>query len=235
VEKQFRILVAIILFWGVSASAQFVPMIQTHTFQMEPYLKSSQGYAFFIYSNSFSGNETVTVHAPANALLPDIKAPSRVLNQYSSGQWFISDDDRELSATQGPLPEGIYTATIQTSTKSEAISFPYHANFLLPATDITINIKDSSIDVSWKADPSASTFWIFVFPVHTTNILKELIPVSSVMHVGSSYQFTPKSVPRGVYKIAIRSNRLWEGGVFWGVDSESWSISNDSFTVPGNF
>lgn len=209
----------------------YYPFVQTHAFQMEPYLKNCRGYAFFIYSAIFSGKEIVTVNSPKDALLPDTKTNDRVLNQYSTGQWYISDNERISSATSGPLTEGAYTFNIQNGAEISTISLNYSSSFLSPAKNISLKDLGASIEVSWNPDTKANSFWIFIFPSNTKNILQDLVAVSSVMHLGSHYTFQKASLGAGKYKLAIRSNQLWEDGPYWGFKSEAWAISDVEFTV----
>lgn len=211
--------------------AQFFPMIQTHTMEMEPYLKNCQGYAFFVSSPRFSGKEVVTVTAPENTLLPDIGTRGRVLTQYSGKQWYISDQERIVSAQGGSLAEGTYTISIQTETQTHIASVDYEKSFLSVPQNIHLKDLGSHIDLNWTSDPKSNTSWIFAFPVDTKDILNDLIAVSSVMHVGDSYRFEKSVLKPGIYKIAIRSNQLWEGGTFWGIQSEAWAISSQEFVV----
>lgn len=210
--------------------AQFFPMIQTHNMKMAPYLPDSQGYAFFISSSLFTGKEIVTVTAPKNTLLPDTGTNSRVLTQYSGSQWYISDKDRITSAQGGPLSEGDYTFTVQ-SEKTYEVVLNHKNAFLSVPQDIRISDLGPSVDVTWISDPRATTSWIFACPTDTKNILKDLIAISSVMHLGDSHSFEKNLLKPGKYKIAIRSNQFWEGGTFWGLQSEAWSISAQEFEV----
>ncbi len=220
-----------IFFWGSVMFAQFFPMIQTHSFEMEPFLKNTQGYAFFISSPMFSGKEVITVKAPADTLLPDINMKDRVLNQYSERRWHISDQDRVFSAQGGALPEGTYTFEIKTETEKYTLDFDYKKFFLKPAKNIFVNDLGSNVDITWQSDLNSNTAWPFVFPVSTKNILKDLIAVSSVMHIGNKHNFDKINLKPGRYKVAIRSNKLWERGTFWGFQSEAWAISSQEFIV----
>lgn len=198
---------------------------------MEPYLIKSRGYAFFISSEQFTGRESVTVTAPAPGILPDIGTASRVLNQYSGKQWYISDQERILSAQGGALQEGEYVFEIRSDSDISRVIVPYQSSFLDPSQNIQIQDSNLNVNLSWSADPRAHTFWIFVFPADTKNILRDLIAVSSVMHTGNHHQFLKSGLKPGRYKAAIRSNQLWEGGLFWGLQSEAWGISSDEFSV----
>lgn len=213
------------------SAAQFFPMIQTHTMKMEPYLRDSQGYAFFISSLTFSGKEIITITAPENSILPDIGTKSRVLTQYSGKQWYISDQDRIISAQGGPLPLGEYAFSINTEQKIYEVVLDYKSSFLSVPQNIRLNDLGLYIDLNWVSDPKANTSWIFAFPTDTKNLLTDLIAISSVMHVGDSYRFEKSVLKPGRYKVAIRTNQLWEGGTFWGLQSEAWSISSQEFEV----
>lgn len=213
--------------------AKTYPFVQTHTFQMEPYLKNVQGYALFIAADEFTGNESVTVKAPENLLFPDTKTNERVLNQYSGKQWYFSDKDRVISATNGPLPEGKYFFEIAiNSDPIETITLNYKNYFLPPVKDIEIQNNGRTITSVWNAPSTADTFWVFVFPSETKDILKDLTPMTSVMHRKNHVTFRCSDLKPGRYKIAIRANEFWEGGTFWGFKSESWAISAEEFTIP---
>jgi hypothetical protein len=225
------ILIGLFFCNSVARAQVYYPFIQTHTFQMEPYLKNCQGYAFFIYSAFFSGKEIITVNSPKDVLFPDTKTNSRALDQYSNGQWYLSDKERLSSATNGPLNEGTYFFNIQNGAEIATIPLNYLSSFLSPVKNISLSDLGASIDVNWNSDSKANSFWIFIFPSNTKNILQDLIAVSSVMHLGNHYTFQKLSLNPGKYKIAIRSNQFWEGGTYWGFKSEAWAISDAEFTI----
>lgn len=188
----------------VHARSHF-PFVQTHTFQMEPYLKNTQGYALFVVSSEFDGTEIIKVRTPNDVVFPDTQKSERTLSQFSNGMWFISDNERTASAMGGPLPNGVYEYSISNVKGTQTIAFPHSNFFLQLAKDIQIADMGNKFLFSWKAAPEADTFWVFVFPSATNNILNDLKSVSSVMHQPTWYSLIKSDLKSGTYKVAIRA------------------------------
>jgi len=217
---------------SLSAHAQYFPYIQTHKFELEPYVPRSHGYAAFIASSAFDGSEKVDFISMNGTLFPDIPSAKRTLTAFSSGNWYMVDQERITSATSGSLPDGKYRFEISRKDRPSIQIELNHTNFFLRAAD-SFQVFDHGelVEAHWQADPQANSFWVFVFPTDTKDILRDLIPVSSVLHLKTSLQMPKAHLPPGEYKFAVRSNRLWEGGTNWGIDAESWGASQTGFRV----
>ena len=211
---------------------EFYPFIQTHTFEVEPFLKRTQGYAPFIASLAFSGKEQVNVVAAAGKRFPDTDLSERRLDEFSNGKWFLSDSDRVASATSGPLERGKYLFRIEGLEGISSVEFDFHPQFLEPVNQVNLQDGDEVIKVSWVEPPGADNYWLFAIPANANRFIENLVPVTENLTKGHSAALKKAGLARGTYRIAIRANQMWRRPPFKGFISESWSLSSGEFNVP---
>lgn len=208
------------------------PFIQTHTFNVKPYLDHIQGYAPFIASSVFTGEEDVRLEAPRGFCFPDTGSTERRLNEFANGQWFFSSAERTLSATSGPLPIGKYHYKISSSNGHSIIEFDYIPYFLEPISKLNISDGDKVLNISWEEPANADNYWIFAIMDGADQFFKNLVPLSENMFVGNKLTPEKSNLKSGIYRIAVRANQMWTHKHFRGFVSESWKLSDDKFNVP---
>lgn len=210
----------------------FTPFIQTHTFNVGCYLPSSQGYAPFLVSSSFNGLEKITFRSldPGESGAPKI---SHRLNEYSSGKWYLSNEDRFRTATGGPLKPGRYQFVIQRDhDQPEEIIFRYDPYFIGCSNGIVFQRSTAGYRVEWVPPQEADSFWAFLLPTESKNFLEDLIPITRNQFTETSVALAPTQVSVGRYKCVVRTNRMWNHPAIAGFLSESWAISEQILDLP---
>lgn len=205
----------------------FTPFIQTHTFNVEPYLPITQGYAPFLVSTSFNGLEKVTFNSINEPAI------SYQLNEYSRGKWYLNDEERIRTATGRSLKAGEYEFIIDMSQgQRKKLIFRYEPSFIGCSDEITFQEFDTGCIVSWVPPQDADSFWVFFIPSESKNFFEDLIPITENQFKETQVNIDSSKIPSGYYKCVIRTNRAWKHSAINGFLSESWSISDLVIYVP---
>lgn len=212
-------------------SKTLFPFIQTHQFYIDPFMPEAQGYAPFLASDKFSGNEVVRFVSLNSEKFPDIDSSERVLNLYENGKWCLSDSDRLNSATKGPLSDGLYGFIVEYPDKDAvSIEVDFKATYVEPADYISLLAREETLEISWEKPRTSDSFWVFAIPVNANNFFDELISLTSNNYEKTVKILQKKDLPPGEYRIAIRTNRILNAPVK-GYISEAWSLSREVFSI----
>ncbi len=212
--------------------SEFFPFIQSHFFDVGPYLKQTQGYAPFIASSKFTGHEQVRIKTSDGSFFPDTGTTERRLNEFSSGQWFLPDHERVVSATSGALKTGKYIFIIESTDANTHIEFEHAPHFLDSVRCLNLQKKNDAVEVSWNAPQHADNYWIFAIPCNARSFIEQLKPLTANMITSQINILKMDTLNTGEYQIVVRANRMWRNQFFRGFQSESWTVSTGKFNVP---
>lgn len=207
------------------------PIIQTHTFDVEPYLPFMQGYAPFLISSSFDGSEEITFETFESMLENPVLIHR--LSEYRSGKWYLTESERIKAACGGILKPGNYQFAIRRPNKPvQNIFIKHDPYFIEPSREIKFQAFKAEFEIEWSASKEADNFWIFLLPHESRNFLNDLIPVTERQYKETRVILDPQNFPRGGYRIVVRTNRMWDHPSISGFLSEAWSISETNIILP---
>jgi hypothetical protein len=209
------------------SAAPIFAFIQLHHFLLPQFAMEKDGYAFFVHSVGFSGNESVQICAEKP--LPYVNEPCLKLDAYDrEGRWLQSDAFRVKTAMSS-LPESGKLRVLVDGNEVSLIDFDPKKS-LSSAHDFSFERESKGVRLRWESVSSASTYWLFYAPADAADVLKSVRPLTSVMHSLNEAFVSYDALPEVPVRFLVRANRIWEGGTFWGFDAESWGASEFVFS-----